>query len=58
MRKSQATRKERLKHVRNLDGFKIAELDLELRGPEGCRHSTIGKPSTQYADLVRDRKIL
>jgi ATP-dependent DNA helicase RecG len=39
------------------DGFRIAEVDLELRGPGemiGTRQS--GMPSFKYANLVRDRK--
>ena len=41
------------------NGFRIAEVDLELRGPGemiGTRQS--GMPSFKYADLVRDRKAL
>jgi ATP-dependent DNA helicase RecG len=41
------------------DGFRIAEVDLELRGPGeiiGTRQS--GVPVFKYADLVRDRKAL
>ncbi len=41
------------------DGFRIAEVDLELRGPGeivGTRQS--GIPVFKYADLVRDRKAL
>jgi ATP-dependent DNA helicase RecG len=41
------------------DGFRIAEVDLELRGPgeiAGTRQS--GVPSFKYANLVRDRKAL
>ena len=41
------------------DGFRIAEVDLELRGPGemiGTRQS--GLPMFQYANLVRDRKAL
>ncbi len=41
------------------DGFRIAEVDLELRGPGemiGTRQS--GIPMFQYANLVRDRKAL
>jgi ATP-dependent DNA helicase RecG len=41
------------------DGFRIAEVDLELRGPgeiAGTRQS--GIPSFKYANLVRDRKAL
>ena len=54
------TAKERLKAMyENLDGFKIAELDLELRGPgevAGIQQS--GNLQLGIADLVRDRKIL
>lgn len=45
--------------VRTNDGFQIAELDLELRGPGeffGTRQA--GMPSFQVADLVRDRDLL
>ncbi len=41
------------------DGFRIAEVDLELRGPGeivGTRQS--GMPVFKYANLVRDRKAL
>src|SRR4029077_12469313 len=41
--------------VRTTDGFKIAELDLELRGPGeffGTRQA--GMPSFQVANLIRD----
>ena len=41
------------------DGFRIAEVDLELRGPgevAGTRQS--GIPAFKYANLVRDRKAL
>jgi ATP-dependent DNA helicase RecG len=41
------------------DGFRIAEVDLELRGPgeiAGTRQS--GVPAFRYANLVRDRKAL
>ncbi len=41
------------------DGFRIAEVDLELRGPGefiGTRQS--GIPAFQYANLIRDRKAL
>jgi ATP-dependent DNA helicase RecG len=45
--------------VRTNDGFQIAELDLELRGPGeffGTRQA--GMPSFQVANLIRDRQIL
>jgi ATP-dependent DNA helicase RecG len=41
------------------DGFRIAEVDLELRGPGemiGTRQS--GLPAFKYANLVRDRRAL
>src|SRR5271168_3385488 len=45
--------------VRTNDGFQIAELDLELRGPGeffGTRQA--GLPSFQVANLIRDRHLL
>jgi ATP-dependent DNA helicase RecG len=45
--------------VRTNDGFQIAELDLELRGPGeffGTRQA--GMPSFQIANLIRDRQLL
>jgi len=45
--------------VRTTDGFQIAELDLELRGPGeffGTRQA--GLPSFQVANLIRDRQLL
>jgi ATP-dependent DNA helicase RecG len=45
--------------VRTNDGFEIAELDLELRGPGeffGTRQA--GMPSFLIANLIRDRQIL
>jgi ATP-dependent DNA helicase RecG len=45
--------------VRTNDGFQIAELDLELRGPGeffGTRQA--GLPSFRVANLIRDRQIL
>ena len=45
--------------VRTSDGFQIAELDLELRGPGeffGTRQA--GMPSFRVADLMRDRQLL
>jgi len=52
--------KQRLKIIyENIDGFKIAEEDLKLRGPGellGLRQS--GLPSLRIADLDRDQEIL
>ena len=45
--------------VRTNDGFQIAELDLELRGPGeffGTRQA--GLPSFQVANVIRDRDLL
>lgn len=45
--------------VRTQNGFEIAELDLELRGPGeffGTRQA--GMPSLRLANLVRDRQLL
>jgi ATP-dependent DNA helicase RecG len=45
--------------VKTNDGFKIAELDLELRGPGeffGTRQA--GMPSFQVANIIRDRQLL
>jgi ATP-dependent DNA helicase RecG len=45
--------------VRTNDGFEIAEVDLELRGPGdvlGTQQS--GVPDLKMADLIRDREIL
>jgi ATP-dependent DNA helicase RecG len=45
--------------VRTSDGFQLAELDLELRGPGeffGTRQA--GLPSFQFANLIRDRQLL
>jgi len=45
--------------VRTTDGFEIAELDLEMRGPGeffGTRQA--GLPSFRVANLVRDRALL
>src|SRR5579863_2233768 len=45
--------------VRTNDGFQIAELDLELRGPReffGTRQA--GMPSFRVANLIRDRQLL
>ena len=45
--------------VETQDGFRIAQRDLELRGPGeffGVRQA--GLPQFQVADLVRDRRLL
>ena len=45
--------------VRTCDGFEIAELDLELRGPGeffGTRQA--GMPSFRVANIIRDRDLL
>jgi ATP-dependent DNA helicase RecG len=45
--------------VRTTDGFQIADLDLQLRGPGeffGTRQA--GMPSFHVANLIRDRQIL
>jgi ATP-dependent DNA helicase RecG len=45
--------------VRSYDGFEIAELDLELRGPGeffGTRQA--GLPSFRVASIIRDRDVL
>ena len=45
--------------VRTNDGFQIAELDLQLRGPGeffGTRQA--GMPNFQVANLIRDRQLL
>ena len=45
--------------VRTTDGFQIAELDLEMRGPGeffGTRQA--GLPSFRVANLIRDRELL
>ena len=45
--------------VRTTDGFQIAELDLELRGPgEFFGTKQAGMPSFRVASLVRDRQML
>ena len=45
--------------ARTHDGFAIAELDLELRGPgEFFGTKQAGAPSFRVANLVRDRKLL
>jgi ATP-dependent DNA helicase RecG len=45
--------------VRTNDGFEIAELDLELRGPGeffGTRQA--GMPSFRVSNIIRDRQLL
>jgi ATP-dependent DNA helicase RecG len=45
--------------VKTSDGFKIAELDLELRGPGeffGTRQA--GMPDFRVANIIRDRQLL
>ena len=45
--------------VRTSDGFEIAEIDLELRGPgEFFGTKQAGMPSLRVANLIRDRKLL
>jgi ATP-dependent DNA helicase RecG len=45
--------------VRSCDGFEIAELDLELRGPgEFFGTKQAGIPSFQVANIIRDRDLL
>ncbi len=45
--------------VRTNDGFQIAELDLELRGPgEFFGTKQAGIPSFRVANLIRDRELL
>jgi ATP-dependent DNA helicase RecG len=45
--------------VRSNDGFQIAELDLELRGPgEFFGTKQAGIPSFRVANIVRDRELL
>ncbi len=45
--------------LKTSDGFKIAEMDLKLRGPgEVCGVRQHGITDFRVADLVRDRKIL
>jgi len=45
--------------VRTNDGFQIAELDLELRGPgEFFGTKQAGMPSFLVANLIRDRQVL
>lgn len=57
--KSPESKKRMQTMVSTNDGFKIAEADLELRGPGdflGVRQS--GLPELQIADLLKDEKIL
>jgi ATP-dependent DNA helicase RecG len=45
--------------VRTSDGFEIAELDLELRGPgEFFGTKQAGMPSFRVANIIRDRQLL
>jgi ATP-dependent DNA helicase RecG len=45
--------------VRTNDGFQIAELDLELRGPgEFFGTKQAGMPDFRVANLIRDRELL
>jgi ATP-dependent DNA helicase RecG len=45
--------------VRSNDGFQIAELDLELRGPgEFFGTKQAGIPSFRVANIIRDRRLL
>jgi len=45
--------------VRSNDGFQIAELDLELRGPgEFFGTKQAGIPSFRVANIIRDRQLL
>jgi ATP-dependent DNA helicase RecG len=45
--------------VRSNDGFQIAELDLELRGPgEFFGTKQAGIPSFRVANIIRDRELL
>jgi ATP-dependent DNA helicase RecG len=45
--------------VRSNDGFQIAELDLELRGPgEFFGTKQAGIPSLRVANIIRDRQLL
>jgi ATP-dependent DNA helicase RecG len=57
---SAAESSERLRYfVQTTDGFKLAEKDLELRGPGeimGTRQH--GLPDLRVADLLRDREVL
>ncbi|HZU33019.1 MAG TPA: hypothetical protein VFB79_18025 [Candidatus Angelobacter sp.] len=45
--------------VRTQNGFEIAELDLELRGPgEFFGTKQAGMPGLRVANIIRDRKML
>jgi ATP-dependent DNA helicase RecG len=45
--------------VRTQDGFEIAELDLELRGPgEFFGTKQAGMPGLRVANILRDRNML
>jgi ATP-dependent DNA helicase RecG len=45
--------------VQSNDGFQIAELDLELRGPgEFFGTKQAGIPSFRVANIIRDRQLL
>ena len=45
--------------VKTNDGFQIAELDLELRGPgEFFGTKQAGIPSFRVANIIRDRQLL
>jgi ATP-dependent DNA helicase RecG len=45
--------------VRTQDGFEIAELDLELRGPgEFFGTKQAGMPGLRIANILRDRNLL
>jgi ATP-dependent DNA helicase RecG len=45
--------------VRTTDGFEIADMDLELRGPgEFFGTKQAGMPNFRVASLVRDREII
>ena len=45
--------------LRTQDGFAIAELDLELRGPgEFFGTKQAGAPNFRVANLIRDRQVL
>jgi len=58
--KLSSSAKQRLKIIyENIDGFKIAEEDLKLRGPgELLGYKQSGIPTLRFADLNRDLAIL